>query len=625
MNLLSAIAGKHLRTDRAGVVEWAEASINFDRCQTYDTPFRVRYSIADMPYVREPMEAQFDPTVREIVFWKCSRAGATENLVFIPMRYVIARAPENQIYIGPSEQKTAELHRERIVKGMRLSAETLAKFNDAATNIEGFIGFQDSTLTSAHNQDKALGKGSGWPRIYADEVSQYRGFKVDMIRERASTYRWAHIVWVSSSDPEQVRPSEEDPIVILFGESDQRYWMMDDGSGKRFRFELGTRESTHGLRWAKDAKRDDGSWNLQRVADTAHYVTPSGVVITNDQRLRVVKTGEWQSTLNDKARPGVRGYHLNRFHVPFADGDFGAIAVKWLSAVRQGQMAIRTFRYEIEAEKFSGEIQIVADDVISAVQGQYKRGEELATVDGYKTIYIGKKTYNIVSADVQMATRSDNLYYVVRQFVAGGDSGLIDRGHCSAWNDLKELAVRHKAVKVACDNSYEERQREVYEQCARGVMRGMVPCFGRDNIRETFKVAERDVFEGTPDQGRFQKIPVVTWNPNAAKDLLFRLLCNTEGHRWYVYKEIDALYRRHMMSERNINGAWIAQHKDTHWRDCEAQALMMAIVLGIFTFIPAMPLIIPAVVAPEEKPESEKPKPKTAAPVPFIDARDFHL
>lgn len=622
-SLLSPIAGAHSLGDHLGCVEWCERNIDFARCSTYDTPRPWKYSIDDMPYMREIMEAQFDPAVREIVVLKCSRAGITENAVFMPMRYRIARDPDRQLYVGPQEEKTKELYRERMYKGLRLSDETSRKLASAALDIENFIDFGDSTLTATHNQDRSISKGSGWPIIYCDEASQYKGFKVDMIRERAATYRWAHILWCSSPDPEQTRESKDDPIFILFDESDKRYWMMRDRDGSRFRYVLGTRDSIDGLKWDKTAKRVDGSWDLNRVAQTAHYVTPSGTIITNDERLRYVKTGEWQSAGNDKSRPGIRGYHLNRFHVPFASGDFGDIAVKWLSAVKQGQMAIRTFRYEIEAEKYSGEVQIVKDDAIKSLEAQYERGQLVSKADGYKTIYIGKPSHVLVGVDVQQASRDDNLYWIAREFIKGGDSGLVDYGTCATWGQLKEVSVRYRAAKVICDSKYEARAREVREQCVRGVMRGMIPCIGSDSIKEMFRVVDRDLMEGTAQQGQFAKVPFVTFHPDQTKDLLFRLLCGTDGHKYYTFRDVDELYKRHMLSERNVNGKWIPEHKDTHWRDCEVMALMLSILMDIFTFIPAIRI---------DAPKQEEPRPKqdaqprqTSASAPYIDATGFSL
>ena len=398
--------------------------------------------------------------------------------------------------------------------------------------------------------------------------------------------------------------------------------MMPDKDGKLFRYQLGSKESDHGLRWAEDAKRADGTWDLNRVAQTAHYRTPSGYQIYNHERIDFVKRGKWVATDNPHARPFVRGYHLNRFYVPFAWGDFGSIAVKWLSAVRQGQMEIRNFRYEIEAEKFSGEIQVVKDDLISNACGAYNRGEGFADVEAYRGIYIGKQKHTIVSVDVQQQGRKngDELYYLARQFVAGGDSGLIDRGFTRDWEIIKEFSAKHRAAKVVCDNSYTERQREVLEQAARGIMRGMIPCFGRET-KELYKVSLRDIYEGTAQQGLVPQIHTITWNTNQTKDILFRLICGTDAHKWRVYKDIDELYKRHMTAEQSKNGAWEPIHKDNHWFDCEAMALMISIVLGIYTFIPSAGLTLQE-PPKEEKKQEVKPKPVAND---WLNAGDFRL
>jgi len=150
------------------------------------------------------------------------------------------------------------------------------------------------------------------------------------------------------------------------------------------------------------------------------------------------------------------------------------------------------------------------------------------------------------------------------------------------WKDLAAIKAKHGAAWAFIDLGYTDRRNEVLEQCLYGDLTGAVPMFGRDTLKETYHVKrDYDPFEGTAKQGR-KSMPMVTFNPDAVKTMLSRLMDGGDPHQWLLPTDIPGEYIRQVTAEECIDGAWVARHKDNHGLDCEVMNLVAAMVLGVF-------------------------------------------
>jgi hypothetical protein len=184
--------------------------------------------------------------------------------------------------------------------------------------------------------------------------------------------------------------------------------------------------------------------------------------------------------------------------------------------------------------------------------------------------------------------------------------------------------MRHEVQWVFIDNSYNARKNEVIEQCISGIMKGSVPCYGRDGLKTKygreceFHPAElRDPYEGTAKGGRW-KLLMVTHNPNLLKNTLFLLSTGRDWHAWRIPEDVKQDYIAQMQSERCTDGAWMKVKSANHIWDCETMQLLAAKLLGFWTENPVMAIEgsveqIPAATLPVT--ESVKP-PKPSEPAP---------
>jgi phage terminase large subunit GpA-like protein len=575
-------------TPPLNVWQWARDNVDFGIVPNYDTPLHQQYDPDYLPFWKEPAECITDPSVKEIIALKSARAGGTENILLNPIRYSVAVRPQPTLYVTGDQLSAESMMEERIKRGLKASSVTRKKLNDASAT-QHRIMFPDMDLFITWPKAKQAFKQRGYGLVLCDELSVWPEYSADMARKRTASYPFAHIVMISSPDPQAKRGSDDDPIFVEYRRGDCRKWECPDGRGGWFVFEMGS-DNPHGLKWDQSAKREDGSWDLDKVRRSAHYATPSGAVITEADRMAVVRGGRWTPT-NHGAPEFVRSYHVTAFMTPF--DSFGGIAVAFLKATAAGPMALRTFVYEYLAEPWYGEKTTIELNSVEQRKGGYTSGQRLVTVPAYD--YLSKKkAATFLTIDVQ----KNKLYCLVREWFDGGDSALIEWQELTEWKDVAMIAAKHNCARAFIDASYAERRNEVLEQCIYGNLKGGVPMFGRDSLREAYKVDKRDPFEGTAKQGR-SRIPMVTFNPDQIKHLVQRLTTGEDPHQWLLPNNIDGDYINQITSEECIDGAWIAKRRDNHLWDCEVMNLVAAMVLGVFRQVaidlddPSIPVTAP--------------------------------
>jgi len=525
-----------------------------------------------MPYWKEVAECVTSPDVREVVVLKSTRAGGSENVMLNAIRYAVAMKPQPVLYVT-SDQMSAERFMERRIKrGLRCAEDTARALRQAQAT-QHDIAFQTMDLRATWPRAKQAFKQDGWALVLCDEVSTWPEYSADMARRRTDTYPFPHIVFLSSPDPAQRRSSDEDPIFVEYRRGDCRKWRCPDPAGGWFTFELGERGKA-GLQWDAAARREDGTWDYDAVEATAYYQTPGGARIDNADRRKVVNAGRWEAT-NAQAHRSVRSYHVTTFMVPFSSGDFGKIAVAFLKAKAQGPMALRTFIYEYLAAPWTEGVDKIYDGQIKRCEAEYLKGQSYFDVhSGYSTVQRGR----LMTVDVQ----KDHFWYLVREWAVGGASCLVEWGTAGSWDQLDEIALRHKAEAVVVDSGYGERTIEVYDECVR---RRMCPAKGDDKGTTPelpWRKSDINPYEGTRRQRDGERMSLLLWHTDTFKlMLLARMRGDVDG--WYVYRGIERDYCQQVTAEERTPTGWIKRRRDNHLLDCEAMQICAAHAYGYLT------------------------------------------
>lgn len=554
--------------------QWAEREVDFSLAPNYDTPFHGPYDPEFMPYWKEPVECITNNGVREIVCLKPTRAGGSENIFLNVIRFCIANRPQPIMYLT-GDQLTAERFMEKRVKrGMKCAKET-AKAWRHAQGTQHDIAFLNMDFRVAWPKSKQTFKQDGWAMVLFDELSMAPDGSQEQARRRVDSYPFPHIVWLSSMDPTNGRPSDEDPIVIEYEDSDRCVWMMPDPeTGKDFIFEHA------GIRWDENAKTND-EWDLKQVDATAHYITPEGTRIEERDRLKVARSGRWVST-NPKGTPKKRGFKVVAPMIPFASCGFGALAKEFLTAKERGSVALKSYFYERWCEKFY-EKKITANaSILEDRMGAYGYKEkfyEADTVPGFpgKPFYVGKTATRIMTIDVQ----KEHVWYVVRDWI-NSDSGLVKYDRVGRWEQIEQEANELNVGPIFVDNSYADRQPEVFQMAAK---LKMFPIYGRDIKGIPFIASTKDPETGDKSSPETQ-ILTYTFNPDVFKPIFFDLLTGKGKNKWYVYRGIEREYCSQVVAEECIDGVWKPRKGFTrnHLFDCEVYQVLAANIMGLLRF-----------------------------------------
>jgi len=550
--------------------EWCRDEVDFGLAPNYPTEYSGPYDPEFLPFWKECLENVFDPRIREQAIWKCSQAGGTENVALNAIRFAVGCAPRRILYVWGDMHAAEDDFKERIVGGLECGKVTHDRLRAAPRCVECRLEFDNMTVAGGWPKNKMVFKRNPWSLIIADEFSTYPGLTPGMIRRRCDTVPFSHILWLSSMDPQMKHASKRDPIYEEWLAGDQREWQVaDPRTGRMFTM------SMLGLKW--EGKREDGTWDLKQVRESAYYETPDGTRIENADRMRLVRAGRWVPT-NTDAPEWRRSYRVNTFLMPFKSGDFGSIAVAFLDAKAQGVAALKVFTYEHLAEVWEEGAE--RSDVVALRKrvGEYKQGQLLHEADIYRDIYVKKAHGVFVTADIQKETH----WAVAREWIEGGDSGLLGYHHGMLIEDLRAFDTEHKASQVYVDNNYRRRSMEVYEACSRWQW---MPTIGSDKLAIPFKRRTVDPFEGKQGQGNPEtQMHEITFDTDVFKSLLTDLICGRAVQQWYVYEGIVREYVQQVISEEKIDGIWQKRrgHPDNHLFDCEVLQLLCATVEGFY-------------------------------------------
>ena len=566
------------KTER-NIWEWARDEVDYSRAPKYDTPLHSTYDPDFIPIFKEIMEDITDPTISEIYVLKPARAGASENLHFIPMRYFIAEDPGPMLYITGDESGMQRMLEERIKWGMDLTPGLQKKYKKAR-NVENRIYFEDCMRAANYPRNRMAFKQSGYKVIFGDEFSTWPDYSADMMRKRTDTYDFSTIIAISSPDPAAKRKADDDPIFIEYEDSDRRYFFMPDpgappGSDEVFRFMLGGPDKDFGLKWDPTARDDNGNWDYDRVKESAYYLTPCGARLEESDRMDMIRKAKSRPT-NDAGRPGVRGYHINSFYLPFKKSSFGEIAVEFLKAKKRGPKALRIFMFEWMAEKWYDEKEKTTDDQMYERQKAYEKGHSYPKAPKYEDIYIGKQITRFLTADVQKG----HLWAVCRDWVEGGDSGLVDWRYIPDFPQLNDMAEELGVYKEYIDVNYRLRQMEVYDYCYQ--YPGAYPTVGSEKLALPWKMRMIDPFEGKVGGG-VNSLEEFIFSTDIMKTMTLDMINGESQKTWAVYHGIEQQYVSMTVSEEKVNGVWtIIQGRQNHLWDCEVLQMLAAIIEGIY-------------------------------------------
>ena len=599
---LNAHCGAVLRPPpRLSVDEWCERNFYLPSPQTQSPGF-LRFDGRE--FMREPLRCFNSPEVRDVVLAFGSQVGKT-TIFMGGVAWCIACDPCGFLWVMPSKELAQSFAETRWLPVLRSSARLAELLPTGAARhsvktLQQQVGGAMVNFVGSNSPGNLASRPAR--RVILDEVDKF----AEATEKEADAVNLAEQRTKAFANPQRWKSStptiSEGLIWQEFTKGDQRRRFVPCPACGKFVVLAWSKAFTvfpklgceAFVRWDKEAKRPDGSWDLDRVERSSRFECPHCAAhIRDEQKTAMDRGGEWRATA--VAVSGFRSYHLPSLYAATPETTVGRIAVVFLQA-KASLLGLHGFINGNLAEPYQA--QDTLGDRVELV------APRVVTEDGTK----------LMTVDCQAKTPA--FYWIVREWRRGSCQG-IAAGTAETWDEIAEMQRAHGVADagLAVDSGWGARSdREVYATCVSHgeimprdgklpAVLGWMPTKGSPGRRSwrdenglfrPYYVRDVDPFEGTSD-ARKLAVGLLGFSTDSAKDILEGMRRKQGPFAWSVCEAMATEeYWRHMDGEiktavRNMaNGRvthnWVprSRHWPNHWFDCEVLQVVLAMFLGIF-------------------------------------------
>jgi predicted RNA-binding Zn-ribbon protein involved in translation (DUF1610 family) len=527
------------------------------------------------PYAKEPMEALARADIQKVTLCWASQTSKTTTM-YAGIAYLISEFPKDTLWILPSAENARNFSKGRWLpfvedcKPLRamcpLRATTGRIDSDRITNMRQEFAACTLTFTGAGSENNV--KSAPVAYLVLDEIDEIEPDIRLAALERIKGRRDFKIVQTSTPKDETGGVWEE----YLNGDQ-RKYFVPCPHCGEMITFDWRHEgpdgKLRYGIGFDDTAKLDDGSYDFEAVAASAHYRCPKcdGKIHDGD-KLEMLKAGEWRAQ-NMHAPPGSQSYHLNSLYSPAMT--FAGLITQWLQASKHVH-GLRKFVQGYLSEPWREDWVNQDQNEANQLEQDYHRGEL-------------KGEWRIIAAD----TQTDHYRYVVRGFDRDGNSYLVDYGIAPGFADLDSKFAEFACTKGIVDCGG-DRTAEVYEE----VFRRRNNWFGSRGwakMQEPYRLQRKDPFtgdtKGRANRGKFLYLHIdkSVWEPEIAQ------LRNRQMSGFHTFADTpkdyyDQLFSVYWAKETDRSGhiktvRKMKRHKGDHYFDCECMARALAKFIGI--------------------------------------------
>ena len=577
---------------------WVPKFIRFDEPENHGS-----FQIAGREYVVDILNLWANRNKRDVVWVKGSQLGGTSTIM-AGAAWAAVNDPRRFLWVYPSGNLGDSFASTRWIPMLRASQPTKDliptgaerhQFKTAEQRVGGalfnFTGSNSAAGLSSHPCGKVI----------LDEVDKYgqvitgsEADPVDLAEQRTKNatdpQRWKFstptlsegLIWIEYLKGDQRRYDVLCPVCtslhdrrILLAWSDNYTIMPKTG-----------REAY--VVWDKEARRQNGTWDLDRVHRSARFRCPHcGGDIEDSKKTWMNRGGVWTPT-NPNAAETFVSLQLSSLYACTPNTSCGSLAVKFL-----------------EKKKSLGGLQgFINGDLAEPFASQDTQGKRTERI--VEQITIVDNSVTLLTADVQ-ATSPQFWFTVCRWTLAGVT--VIDAGSCETVEQLRDKQIEHEVadVGVMIDSGFGARSdAEVYRNCARfGIIDedcdppthcGWMPAKGQPS-RKTWKDENGDAapyflraidpFRGTDKAGQIE-MSLFEFAGDYFKDILAEIRKGGGPYKFEVLQSVATeTFWRHMDSEikKTIEGAngrsseqWRlrSKHWPNHIFDCVIENMALA-------------------------------------------------
>ena len=401
---------------RLPAAKWAESNLRFPRETSDNAPGPLSFDRT--PYLREPLNACFDPTVENVYFCGGTQLGKTALLIAF-LGCTIGQRPGNGIWSMVSQDQVRDFSHDRLmpfISGNPCLARYLKDGDPAAFKPLSYeLSTMKVSFVGTGSPANLASKACAW--VVGDEASKYpRGDSAEsnplkLLRNRTKGYpRRLHIF---ASSPTSI----EDYFWQEFIGTDMRqYFVPCPFCRATFALEF----NRDRIRWDKT---EDGYTDLDLAARTTRYICPHcKEEIYEEHKPAMLAAGHWAPSAElrhqyaeDRLAPSTRdrGYQISSLYSPFRS--WGDCVREYLKALQEldTARALQDFRNSWEGLPWEYAKVTIRNEQITALCASHRRGT-----------FEGKPYYISVGYD----PGGDATHWVACAVFEGGDLHVLDWG-----------------------------------------------------------------------------------------------------------------------------------------------------------------------------------------------------
>ena len=565
-------------------------------------------------FCAEPLDCFADPIVSDVVCCFGSQIGKTV-LIMCGIGYLLDCDPCGILWVMPDKDLARSFSQSRWMPFVELN-KNLAPLIPRGSQRHKWANLAQKVGGSWVNfvgSNSRAGLSSRPKRIVAlDEMDK---FPVETRGGEAGAINLAEQRVKDAAMPKRIKtstPSTSDgPGWVEFQKGDQRRYLVPCPHCRAGVF-LAWIKGQSALKpdprdahiaWDETAKRDDNSWDFDRVVASAHCVCPHcNGKIENHHKTEMVRNGNWKPTA--LAPSSFRSYHLPSLYASSPTTTFGLMARAWLMGLRSIE-GVQGFVNGMLAEPW---------------ESQSEKEQRTETILLMASEPIATGAVRILSIDCQRGQPA--FYWVCREWDANtGNSRRVGFGTCDSWADLDAIALRMAVLPhhVVIDSGDGVKQAEIFRECAsrgRDIHRrgscplrvGWTPAKGFDREKRWVKKAggQPMPFGTNPADLPHSEyeLRVFQFAGPYIHDILHELrggIGRSHGIRWEViadpdkdpeyWSQMDSKIKRPTSHTRTGRQVWEWEKRSKnardHYLDCEIQGTAFALFHGLLPWIGA--------------------------------------
>ncbi|HNX52328.1 MAG TPA: phage terminase large subunit family protein [Pontiellaceae bacterium] len=334
------------------VWEWCEQNVVLTELET-DYPGLLDTDLT--PWIREPLEAVRDDEVEEITVIAGTQVIKT-LFIICAIAWWAKHRGTRMLHVMDTKDNASDFAESRL-QPIFQNSESLRQLIPSDRNkwnkLRMYIGRALLNLTGSNSPGNLASRPA--PFVSMDEVGKFREKTeketdaVSLAKSRTKSKTRRKIIITSS-------PTYEFGLEWkAFKSGSQEVWKIQCPHCGEY-IEL----RKDGIRWCPLAKRG-GKWDMDFVADTAHYVCQlCGGQFGSSEKRKLNRSGRW-SVQNPRAPRNVRSFRIPSYYSPWESCSFGNVAVHFLRCKAEFNMKDFDNNYDAmpsfdEVEKLEWEI-----------------------------------------------------------------------------------------------------------------------------------------------------------------------------------------------------------------------------------------------------------------------------